>query len=623
MTDPEKPALTSDFPQTTREDWRKLVDAVLKGVPFERLKSKTYDNLSFEPLYGRAAAAEPITARPPGAAWTLMQRVDHPEVAAANAQALADLENGATGLALVFAGSPGANGFGLDPSAAALARVLEGVHLDADVAIDLDLSAASSDVMRALAKLTKRRGAAPSAIDLRAGFNPIGDFAASGSSARSWNDMSPDFAAAVGEVADAGFRGPFVVADGRIIHNAGGSEAQELAFALASAVAYLRALEASGMALDAARRPIYFRLSADAEQFLTTAKFRALRKLWARVEEACGLTPKPVMVAAETAWRMMTRRDPYANTLRTTIAVAAAGLGGADSIAVLPHTAALGLPDAFARRLARNTQLLLLEESNLARVADPAAGSGALEAMTQALCTAAWALLQEIEGAGGIWPALESGMLQQKVAAVRAERQKAIARRKDSLTGTNEFPNIAETAPAVLAVAPAASPVEGKVATPAEALPRIRLAEPFERLRDASDAILAKTGARPKIFLANLGTPAEFATRATFARNFFEAGGIEALGDEDPDRPALAGAYKASGAGLACLCSSDKIYEREAQAAAETLKAAGATHVYLAGRPGDREAALRAAGVQSFVYDGCDALATLKGVYDILGSKNG
>jgi len=623
MTDPEKPALTGDFPQATREDWRKLVDAVLKGVPFERLKSKTYDNLLFEPLYGRAAGANPVTGRPPGAAWTLMQRADQPEADAANAQALADLENGATGLVLVFAGSPGANGFGLDPSPEALARVLEGVHLDAGVAIDLDLSAASRDVVRALAELIKRRGATASAVDLRTGLNPIGDFAASGSSARSWNDIAPDFAGAVGKTADAGFHGPFVVADGRIIHNAGGSEAQELAFALATAIAYLRALEASGMALDAARRSIYFRLSADAEQFLTTAKFRALRKLWARVEQACGLTPKPVRLAAETAWRMMTRRDPYANTLRTTIAVAAAGLGGADSIAVLPHTAALGLPDAFARRLARNTQLLLLEESNLARVADPAAGSGALEAMTQALCTAAWTLLQEIEGAGGIWPALESGMLQRKVAAVRAERQKAIARRKDSLTGTNEFPNIAETAPAVLALAPPASPVDDKAAASTGALPRIRLAEPFERLREASDAILAKTGARPKIFLANLGTPAEFAARATFARNFFEAGGIEAVGDESPDRPALPAAYKASGAGLACLCSSDKIYEREAPAAAQTLKAAGATHIYLAGRPGDREAALRASGVQSFVYDGCDALATLRGVYDILASKNG
>src|SRR5262249_15873203 len=148
-----------------------------------------------------------------------------------------------------------------------------------------------------------------------------------------------------------------------------------------------------------ARRMIYFRLSADADQFLTTAKFRALRKLWARVEETCGLVPEPTHVAAETAWRMMTRRDPYVNMLRTTIAAAAAGLGGADSLSALPHTATLGLPDAFARRVVRNTQLILLEESNLAKVADPAAGSGAIEDITVKLCAAAWTLFQEIEAA--------------------------------------------------------------------------------------------------------------------------------------------------------------------------------------------------------------------------------
>ena len=123
------------------------------------------------------------------------------------------------------------------------------------------------------------------------------------------------------ELAGEGFRGPFAVADGRVIHNAGGSEAQELAFALASAVTYLRALEASGVALDAARRMIYFRLATDADQFLTIAKFRAIRKLWARVEQACGLAPAPGYVSAETAWRMMTRRDPYVNILRSTVAV--------------------------------------------------------------------------------------------------------------------------------------------------------------------------------------------------------------------------------------------------------------------------------------------------------------
>src|SRR5690606_2931148 len=171
-----------------------------------------------------------------------------------------------------------------------------------------------------------------------------------------------------------------------VIHNAGGSEAQELAYALSVAVAYWRALEAGGVALDNARRMIFFRLSADADQFMIMAKFRSLRKLWARVEEASGLTPQPIFIAAETAWRMMTQRDPYVNMLRVTIAAFAAGLGGANAVTVLPFTAALGLPDEFARRVARNTQLILIEEANLAKVADPAAGSGGIEALTDDLC---------------------------------------------------------------------------------------------------------------------------------------------------------------------------------------------------------------------------------------------
>ncbi len=358
--------------------------------------------------------------------------------------------------------------------------------------------------------------------------------------------MRHAFAAMVGELAGAGFRGPFAVADGRIIHNAGGSEAQELAFALASAVAYLRALEAGGIALEAARDAIYFRLSADADQFLTMAKFRAARKLWARIEAACGLAPKPALLTAETAWRMMTRRDPYVNMLRNAIAVAAAGFGGADAITVLPHTAPLGLPDAFARRAARNTQLVLLEESNLARVADPAAGSGAIEALTQQLCAAAWSIFQEIEKAGGAWAALQSGSIQNNVAAVRAERQKAVARGKDMLTGTNAYPDCTKPCRAVLDVAPANRRRKKPATVTAEALPRIRLAEPFEQLRERSDKILAKTGARPKIFLATLGTPADFTARASFAKNFFEAGGIEAVGS-DGDAPALAAAFKSAG----------------------------------------------------------------------------
>ncbi|MEA2874274.1 MAG: methylmalonyl-CoA mutase, partial [Hyphomicrobiales bacterium] len=578
MSDAEDPAFASEFPAATREQWLRLVDGVLKGAPFDkRLVAHTYDGLAIQPLYARASAAQPVAARAPGRAWTVMQRVDHPDPAAANEQALHDLENGATGLTLVMAGSLNANGYGLDSSIETLDRVLDGVYLDAGVAIDFNVAAETRDAAKNFAALVKRRGIAPDTIEMRASLNPLGHLAATGEG--DWKTIAPAFATQIGELAGLGFRGPFAVADGRVIHNAGGSEAQELAFALASAVADLRALEASGIALDAARRMIYFRLAADADQFLTIAKFRAIRKLWAGVEQACGLAPAPAHVAAETAWRMMTRRDPYVNILRSTIAVFAAGLGGADAITVLPFTAAIGLPDRFARRVARNTQLVLLEESHLAKVSDPTAGSGGIEDLTQQLCGAAWALFRDIEKAGGAAAALEQGLIQSKVAAARAEREKNIARRKDALTGTSEFPNIHEAAVHVLEVAPHPNPLpaSGEKRTTFTALPRIRLAEPFEQLRDASDRVLAATGSRPTVFLANLGKLSDFTARTLFAKNVFEAGGIEAVtNDGFANRDGMIAAFRASGAKLVCLCSSDKVYAAEAADAAQALTSAGA-----------------------------------------------
>ena len=282
--------LAAEFPAATREQWRKLVEAVLKGASFDKsLVAKTYDGLAIEPLYGRDARAQPVVGRAPGKPWIVTQRVDHPDPAAANAEALHELENGATGLSLVFAGAVGGYGFGLATKADAIARALEGVHLDAGIALDLDLGPSSEETGRALAALVQRRGIAADATDIRFGFDPIGGAATGAESARPWSTLAAVLNAAISDLAADGFRGPFARADGRVIHNAGGSEAQELCYVLAVALAYLRALEAGGIALDAARGMIYFRLAADADQFLTMAKFRALRKLWARVEEACGL----------------------------------------------------------------------------------------------------------------------------------------------------------------------------------------------------------------------------------------------------------------------------------------------------------------------------------------------
>jgi len=608
--------LAADFAPATYEDWRKLVDGVLKGAPFERLVGKTYDGLKIEPIYQRAHDATPIAGRAAAAPWQIMQRIDHPDAAMANAQALHDLENGANGLTLVFAGANGAYGFGLDPSAEAIARLLDGVFIDAGIAIDLQVGPQSRMAASHVAEYVKGKGVDPAACDIRFGLDPIGACAVWGSSPYAWSEIAPAVTGAVKNLSALGFKGPFVVADGRVIHDAGGSEVQELAFVLATGVAYLRALEGAGVALDEARSMIYARLSADADQFLTLAKFRALRLLWAQVEQSCGLAPKPLFIAADTAWRMLTQRDPYVNMLRATVATFSAGLGGANAIAVLPHTLALGLPDAFARRAARNTQLVLLEESNLAKVSDPAAGSGGIETLTQQLCEAAWSLFQEIEKAGGVFAALEQNLIQHKVAAMRKVRETNIARRKEVLTGASEFPNLHEAQVAVLNAKPVALAPYGEAKIKFDALPPMRLAAPFEHLRDRSDQILKDAGVRPKVFLANLGTPADFTARATFAKSFFETGGIEAVDTEGfTDPAALAAAFRASGAALTCLCSQDKIYAEYAAAAAKALQAAGAKHIYLAGRPGEQETAFRASGVNDFIFAGGDALATLQEAY--------
>jgi methylmalonyl-CoA mutase len=614
---PDDLRLAADFAPASYDDWRKLVDGVLKGAPFAKLVGKTHDGLRIEPIYPRARGAAPIAGRAPAAPWQIMQRIDHPDAAQANAQALHDLENGATGLEIEFAGGPGARGFGVaDAASETLARLFDGVFFDAGITIALNPVLGRENAGMNLADFIEARGIDPAKVDLRFNYQPLSTMATRGAAPAPWPEFEKPFAKMIGDLSGRGFKGPFALADGRPVHDAGGSEAQQLAFTLAVAVTYLRALEAGGIGLDVARMALSLRLSADADQFLTLAKFRALRLLWARIEQACGLTPTPIFIAAQTAWRMLTQRDPYVNMLRATMATFSAGLGGANAITVLPHTLAPGLPDPFARRVARNTQLVLLEESNLAKVTDPAAGSGGIETLTQQLCEAAWSLFQEIEKAGGVFAALEQNLIQRKVAATRAAREANIARRKEVLTGATEFPNLHEALVLVLNAKPVALAPPGDAKFKFDALSPMRLAAPFEALRDRSDQILKKRGARPKVFLANLGTPADFTARATFAKSFFETGGIEAIDTEGfIDPAALAAAFRTSGAALACLCSRDKVYAGQATAAAKALQAAGAKHIYLAGRASEQEAALRAAGVNDFVFAGGDALTVLQEAY--------
>ena len=600
----------SAFPPVEEARWRELATAALKGAPFERLVGKTYDGAAIQPLYAPAAAAlQPGRAQ--AGAWSILARVDAADPKTANELALTDLENGAGGLQLAFAGAAGAYGFGLPATEAAIEAALAGVFLDAGAPVEIDAPGHGRDVATALAAYVAKQKVDPKATLISFGLDPLGALAR-GAISHPFSEVAPHMVEAVKTLSAAGFAGPFCVADARIVHAAGGTEAQELAYAISAALAYLRALEAGGIALDVAAKAISFRLAVDADEFLGVAKIRALRRLWARVEEACGLKPSAAHVHAETAWRMMTRRDPYVNMLRATVAVFSAAVGGADRISVLPFTQAVGLPDEFARRVARNTQLVLLEESNLDKVADPTAGAGGFETLTAELCDKAWALVQASEKAGGLAQQIASGALKADVEKAAAERAKNVARRKEALTGASEFPDIAEKPVSVLAPIPAA-------AAPAGALVPHRLSEAYEALRDKSDALAAK-GKRPSVFLANLGPIAAFTARTTFAKNFFEAGGIEAPGNDGFATPeAAADAYAASGAPIACICSSDALYAEQAEATARALKAKGAKLVILAGRGGDKEAAYAAAGVGDYIFAGADVLATLDRAWKAIG----
>jgi len=639
MTELTRPAtpLADGFTVFGEADWRVLAEKALKGRPFDSLLSRTEDGIAVAPLYPPAdAAAAP--ARPLAAPWRVVQRLDHPVPAAANAQVLDDLHGGASGLAIILAGAPTAYGYGLvADDLDALDRALADVILDA-LPIRLEAGAAAPRAAALLLALAERRAVAPEALDAALGLDPLGTFAASGRMALPWPATLTEHAEIAASLARHRVGGSWFLADGRPWHAAGATDAQELAAVVAAGVAYLRLLAEAGVDEAPARR-IGFAISADVEQFATIAKVRALRALWAEVLADSGHPPVAAQIHAETAWRSMTRRDPYTNLLRATVAAFAAGVGGADSVTALPFTQPLGLPDGFARRIGRNLQTILLEESNLWRVADPAAGSGAVEAMTEALAAAAWDGFRAIERSGGLAAAIEDGGLAGAVAAARDTRFATIANRRRPITGTSEFPNLGEGPVSVVDVARpvAGAPIDASFETHlaaargderetarrthAAAGPRVaplaphRIAEPFERLRDAADAHAARTGAPPTAFLAAIGPVAAHGARTMWTRNLLAAGGIAATaGDGYPDIDAAVAAYRASGAPLACLSATDAVYAESGPAMVTALAAVGP--VVVAGRP---DPALREAGAAAFLSAGADAVAALAALQRLAG----
>ena len=639
------------------EAWWSAVDKALKGASRQKLFGRTEDGDTIAPLYPRRTDSPARSLRQQGRDWSIVQRIDLADAGQANQQMLEDLEGGASGLELLFSGAAAAYGHGIQiEDLAGLERLLANVQVDL---IDLRFEAGREniEVLALLLAYLEKHQIDPGGVNLTAGFDPYGWIAANGVALADMEHAFRHFRDAIVSAEQLGSPLRMMKADGRIWHEAGATPAQELALVLASATEHLRLLEGTGLAPENWADKVSFSVIADADQIGTIAKARAIRALWSGVLSESGLPQSAMPLHMCTSFRMLTRRDPWVNLLRNTVATFAAGVGGADSICVLPHTLAVGLPDGFARRLARNTQSILLEESNLAKVMDPAAGSGAIEDRTDALCGAAWALFQDIEAAGGLMEALHQGVVHDRIEMARTERSREVARRKRPITGVSEFPDLKETAVAVLetqtpdlaglSTPPADLPAPGQgerfaalrqlaldghpmqdLGMRLDQLPRdtsypvlkgARLAEPFENLRARADAFEARTAVSPKVFLATLGSLPQFTARATWAANAFAAGGLQPVGQEVYDTlEALTAAFQKSGAVLACLVSSDDVYAEQSQSAAIALQAAGAKHLYLAGRPGELEDSLQAAGVSSFVYAGCDLLDLLQTAHDLL-----
>ncbi len=629
----EELPLASEFPAASREQWQRLAEGVLAksgktglagAAAEEALATEVEDGLRVQPLYTAQDTAPdpgwpgfaPFTRNgraqgPAVSGWDVRQQHAHPDPQRTNELVLADLENGVTSLWLTIGGS------GLPVTA--LGDALEGVYLDlAGVVLD-----AGDDFAAAAERLFALYTGGPAEVAAgevkgNLGADPFGQIARTGQDTDTARRLEEATRLAGRCVRDfPGIRA--LTVDALPYHEAGASTVQELGLSLSTAVAYLRELTKAGLTADQAAGQLEFRYAAGADQFLTIAKLRAARRLWSRVAQVCEAGPAAAAQRqhAVTSAVMMTERDPWVNMLRTTVACLAASVGGADAITVLPFDSALGLPDNLARRIARNTQAILHDEASLARVIDPAGGSWYVERLTDQLARGAWDWFQEIERAGGQQAALGSGLVAERIAQNWAKRTANLARRREPVTGVSEFPNLGEQ-PVVREAAPART---------GGGLPRVRRSEVFEALRSRSDAILAETGARPQVVLAALGPPAVHTARSSFAANLFQAGGIETPLLEDgggsktgpPDLGALAGAFTASGARAACICSSDALYAEHGQAAATALKEAGARYVVLAGRPGDKEEAYRSAGVDAFVYAGCDAVAALNAVYDEIG----
>jgi methylmalonyl-CoA mutase len=670
----------NEFPDPGLEAWRKLVDRDLAGAPFEKKLVKKIAGVEVRPLYARSD--ELPGAGLPGFApftrgnwslggaemgWDVRAEITHCDPTTAAEVILAQLNGEASSLFLVLdraaraANSEhGSEGAAIE-NLAELETVLGQVFID-KIGLAFDAGASALPVAAGVVALANKRRLKLSALSGSFGIDPIGTLAKYGCLPNGLDVALADAAEVARFASEHAPRMRAIAIDTTGYGEAGADAGLEIALALATGVEYLRALTRAGLTIDQAASQISFRVGIGRDFFIEIAKLRAASRTWARVVAASGgsADAQAFVVHARTSRRTKTQRDPWVNLLRGTAESFAAVVGGADAITTASFDAELGEPDEFALRMARNTQHLLQHESNVHRVVDPAGGSWYVEQLTEQLAQRSWQRFQALERAGGLSRALFEGGLQQELKAQLEAERSQVEQRKLAITGVNEFPFAGEapvmrsrgdlaragaraeaaanrssaalseldTKPgarfesAIKAVERGAAFAAVRAALsggdPARVTPlvRERLSQPFETLRDR-----AERGTRPKAFLANLGSIPEHKARAGYAHNFMEAGGFQVLSNDGfASAEEARKAFQESGAEVAVLCSSDAVYAELAEPAAQALRDVARAVVY-AGAPGDREAALRAAGVTDFIFTGINAVEVLRSLLERAGAQ--
>ncbi|HKP61313.1 MAG TPA: methylmalonyl-CoA mutase family protein [Polyangiales bacterium] len=655
--------LLAEFPETTYEQWREQVDKDLKGGDFQkRLVTRTLEGLEVRPLYTeRDLSGAELSAYRRGAAlvgrygsrWDLRAELWVWDSGRSQKEVAEELARGASSLWLRFE-QP-------QPPAAELAALLADVDLTR-VPVVLDAGSEAPALAACYLSVAAQRDVPAALLQGGFGYDPLGLLARDGRAPYGL-DVARALAVELARLVER--RAPqlrSLVVDTTPYHDAGASGGLELAIALGTALTYLRWLIEAGFSPAQASAQLEFRVGVAGDLFAELAKLRALRVGYAKLIAALGGddVSQHTRLHAVTARRTKTLRDPWVNMLRTTTEAFSAMAGGADSLTTRGFDEALGASDEFARRIARNVQVILNEEAHVTHVADPAGGSYYVEASTDALARDAWQRFQKIEAAGGVPAALQAGNLQREIAELAAKREQAIAKRAQPILGVSEFANLGEQAlareaqakaaakpspqpsaaeaalaklraaaaghkleEAVAAFAQGAQPAqviaalaEGSAPIRVDALPLRRHAAAFEKLRARADAHTPK----PSGFLCNLGAIPEHKARAGFSTGFLNAGGIAALDNDGfPTPEAAAEAFASSGAKLAVICGSDAQYPEWVPKLAPLLAKAGALDILLAGRPGEQEAAYRAAGVTGFIFMGADVAAALGSLLDRLG----